>query len=673
MRSILLTILVSLFASVAISQDSGSLQCSTDRFLSSIENENFDDVFFLDENIILVSLYGELRTYNISDPTNIVEIASLTIDPDFQTAELYQGYVFLIDKSPGKLTIVDVQNPNAMNIVAELSIPTLNSYDYTITIANDIAYLDSPTGELLLFNISDPTSPTLISTTTPDHVIIDMQAVGSMLFVRSNDLYIYDYTDPLNPIERGQYTPTQWISSIHIDDTTAFLVDGFDELLAIDVSDIDNPTLIGHLSISSVVTRIFTIGNKLYLAGSSSGIFTVDISDLSDMSMIGHTLKPGFLHGLAANDANLISTNYRGLSIIDAPLTVAPPPKQAFSATVDSAKGIDIQGDYAYIADDHGGVTIFNITIPFSPLNVSSVATSDRALNLKVDQDLLYVAALTGVDIFDVSDPYTPTLVGYIPITKAVGLDVQDNLLAIYSTEPGFVALYDIVDPTDPVHLSTHQGPEYPEEIIIRDDKVYVAGGYSTLVIMDISDPNNITTAGIYDAPGIVEFSYSIALVEDIAYVSTDFGLLYAINISNPFNPALIGTTPINNEPTEIDAINNRLVVSSFGPDIHVYDITNVNDIKWIVGTLGIANDLQIVDQKMFAASGLNGMWVLDIGECNQCSADFNDDHELNFFDISAFLSAFTNNDPAADFNADSDFNFFDISAYLDAFSSGCP
>jgi|GEM_PF-5775393 len=673
MRIILITILLSLLTPLAITQDSGSLLCSTDRFLDSIENENFDDVFFLDENIILVSLYKELRTYNISDPTNIVEIASLTIDPDFQTAELYQGYAYLIDKSPGKFTIVDVQDPNAMSIVAELSIPTLNSYDYTITIDNDIAYLDSPTGELLLFDVSDPTSPTLISTTTPDHVIIDMQAVGSVLFVRSTDLYIYDYTDPLNPIERGQYTPTQWISSIHIDDTTAFLVDGFDELLAVDVSDLDNPTLVGQLPISGFASRIHTSEDKLYLSSASRDVYTIDISDLSNMSIIGQTLIRGYLHDLNANDAHLITASSGGLSIIDASLTVTPPPKQSFKTTSDNARGIDIDNNYAYIADDFGGVTIFDITIPFSPLKVSSVATSDRALNLKVDQDLLYVAALTGVDIFDVSDPYTPTLVGYIPITKAVGLDVQDNLLAIYSTEPGFVALYDIVDPTDPVHLSTHQGPEYPNEIIIRDDKVYVAGGYSTLVIIDISDPNNITTAGIYDAPGIVEFSYSIALVEDIAYVSTDFGLLYAINISNPFNPALIGTTPINNEPTEIDAINNRLVVSSFRRDNHVYDITNVNDIKWIVGTLGIANDLQIVDQKMFAASGLDGMWVLDIGECNQCPADFNDDNELNFFDISAFLSAFTNNDPAADFNADSDFNFFDISAYLDAFSSGCP
>ncbi len=57
-----------------------------------------------------------------------------------------------------------------------------------------------------------------------------------------------------------------------------------------------------------------------------------------------------------------------------------------------------------------------------------------------------------------------------------------------------------------------------------------------------------------------------------------------------------------------------------------------------------------------------------------QCSpADLNGDGDLNFFDVSAFLSAFGNSDPVADFNGDGEFNFFDVSAFLNAFGDGCP
>jgi hypothetical protein len=55
------------------------------------------------------------------------------------------------------------------------------------------------------------------------------------------------------------------------------------------------------------------------------------------------------------------------------------------------------------------------------------------------------------------------------------------------------------------------------------------------------------------------------------------------------------------------------------------------------------------------------------------CLPDLNNDGALNFFDVSAFLSAFGAMDPIADFNNDGQFNFFDVSAFLSAFSAGCP
>jgi len=55
------------------------------------------------------------------------------------------------------------------------------------------------------------------------------------------------------------------------------------------------------------------------------------------------------------------------------------------------------------------------------------------------------------------------------------------------------------------------------------------------------------------------------------------------------------------------------------------------------------------------------------------CAADLTGDGELNFFDVSAFLSAFNDGEPAADFTGDGSFNFFDVSAFLKAFAAGCP
>lgn len=55
------------------------------------------------------------------------------------------------------------------------------------------------------------------------------------------------------------------------------------------------------------------------------------------------------------------------------------------------------------------------------------------------------------------------------------------------------------------------------------------------------------------------------------------------------------------------------------------------------------------------------------------CAADLTGDCELDFFDVSVFLTYFQIENSIADFNNDGQFDFFDVSAFLLAFSAGCP
>jgi len=64
-------------------------------------------------------------------------------------------------------------------------------------------------------------------------------------------------------------------------------------------------------------------------------------------------------------------------------------------------------------------------------------------------------------------------------------------------------------------------------------------------------------------------------------------------------------------------------------------------------------------------------------GECLDCSpacvADLTGDGMLDFFDVSEFLSRFSQMDPSVDMNSDGTWDFFDVSMYLQEFSAGCP
>ncbi len=73
--------------------------------------------------------------------------------------------------------------------------------------------------------------------------------------------------------------------------------------------------------------------------------------------------------------------------------------------------------------------------------------------------------------------------------------------------------------------------------------------------------------------------------------------------------------------------------------------------------------------------SPFSGAWMVRaVGEsASLCPADFTNDGKLNFFDVSAFLTAFAANDSTADLNNDAQFNFFDVSTFLSFFADGCP
>jgi hypothetical protein len=63
----------------------------------------------------------------------------------------------------------------------------------------------------------------------------------------------------------------------------------------------------------------------------------------------------------------------------------------------------------------------------------------------------------------------------------------------------------------------------------------------------------------------------------------------------------------------------------------------------------------------------------LTLVDTTPCLPDLNNDGTLDFFDVSAFLTAFGAGDLVADFNDDGSLDFFDVSAFLAAYGAGCP
>jgi hypothetical protein len=127
-----------------------------------------------------------------------------------------------------------------------------------------------------------------------------------------------------------------------------------------------------------------------------------------------------------------------------------------------------------------------------------------------------------------------------------------------------------------------------------------------------------------------------------------------------------------DNDPLTIDDNDYRLLPGS--PSIDTGDDTEVLDDVFDLDKDADTDEptpLDLEGNPRFV--GTVDMGPYEYQGPQPCPADFTGEGSLNFLDVSAFLSAFGNQDPSADFTGEGQFNFLDVSAFLSAFGAGCP
>ncbi len=151
---------------------------------------------------------------------------------------------------------------------------------------------------------------------------------------------------------------------------------------------------------------------------------------------------------------------------------------------------------------------------------------------------------------------------------------------------------------------------------------------------------------------------------QDVA-IHNNRAIIGAWGQNDPFGFFNAGAAYAYSKTNGVWSLDNKIVASDQeGSDFFGYAVA-VSDDFAIIGADG--ND------DFWWGPDAGAVYMIEMNCQAQCPADFTNDGVLDFFDISAFLSAYSSADPAADFNGDTNFDFFDISAFLSAFAAGCP
>ena len=143
-------------------------------------------------------------------------------------------------------------------------------------------------------------------------------------------------------------------------------------------------------------------------------------------------------------------------------------------------------------------------------------------------------------------------------------------------------------------------------------DYAFVADNDGISVI-DISDPTDISRLTIIDLPS---GAFGLHIIDNTAYVACAGSGFYIINISDIYNPVILGYHSHDGIAHKVFVSNNLAFVADYTSGLRIYDITNKSDpiLECLYYNTGNIWDVAVSSDIAYLANPY-GLEVLDVSD----------------------------------------------------------
>jgi|GEM_PF-4194278 len=210
------------------------------------------------------------------------------------------------------------------------------------------------------------------------------------------------------------------------------------------------PVQRGAYDTAGTANSIAVSGNYAYVADGADGLIILDISTPSIPTLVGSYDTPGDAKAVALMGTNaVVADGTGGVQIVNVATPSAPTFVAKYGTATTTASSVVASGTtaYAYIQDTFAGngVVILDLTTPASPTLKATIPLTPSGRVL-VSGTTLYIPTNAGFSIYDVTTPTAPVLTGSYAGSDLNGIFV--NGMAAYLA--GFTASFSVVDISTP-------------------------------------------------------------------------------------------------------------------------------------------------------------------------------------------------------------------------------
>src|SRR5260221_533595 len=276
----------------------------------------------------------------------------------------------------------------------------------------------------------------------------DVATSGNYAYV-AGQLFAYtvNMTDPAHPVIADTFTKSGCVFySVDVNGQTAYFGEKYflcsqpNGLLVIDASNPNNLQQIGEFGVSGpgAISQIKIDGNYAYLANSNGGLTIINGSNPADMQQVGQYTADGadFRDVKIVNGKAYLADLNGNLWVLDVHDPTLPTliTKYHF-LEAGNALGVDIQGNYAYIALRSQGLIVVNISDLYNINEVSHLSLSrfsEYANDIVVRNKYAYLADGDSIKVVNIDNPNNISEVSsYIINGNAIRLTEKDNYIYV--------------------------------------------------------------------------------------------------------------------------------------------------------------------------------------------------------------------------------------------------
>ncbi len=442
--------------------------------------------YFLDTatlgNFLLTAtdLFGT-RVYEIDSPGNL-SLASSTLTGYVDRITVSGDLAYII--STGAMSIVSVTEDGIATTVSTHSAPSARD----VAVQGDYAYVAG--SSLFTVDVSDPASPVTVDTDAAngDRVV----TYGDRLYVASgNDgVEAFDISNPSAPVSLGLVIATYGpIGGLEVEADHLFVSWLNHGVTAHDLADPDVPVEVGYLDTG--VSAGFVIDEGYAAVSSPGGLTFLDISDPTNIVSTGAFRSAG-LFGMAVKDgiAYVATGSLQAIELNDVDNPSAVNTIAAF------AEGQDLR-----VIEDHlvlylrDSMEVISIADGETPVAVASIPFN-RVRGLDTQGDYAYVSDLDGFHVVDLAQPSTPSVVA--SIAGFFG-DVVATGNRIYLSYDGDTTTLDITDPTSPTVLGSYDSGLFSVAFAAEGNDVYLSYEFESsaeIIHYDFTNPSSPSYVG---------------------------------------------------------------------------------------------------------------------------------------------------------------------------------